>query len=68
MRYLAGALLLAGCGPKLGPPTVDYGTASPMPMVHTSNDRQRWYAIVDTEGFGDHIVAADRADVCMMHG
>ena len=59
MRYLAGALLLAGCGPKLGPPTVDYGTASPMPMVHTSNDRQRWYAIVDTEAHGERLFFVD---------
>lgn len=59
MTRFAGLVMLMACGPKLGPPSVDFGEPSPMPMVHTSNDRQRWYAIVDTGSHGQRLFFVD---------
>jgi hypothetical protein len=47
--------LLAGCAHALGPPDVAYGPAGTLPIVHPSNDVDRWYVPVETGAFGERL-------------
>ena len=49
MKWLLIALVLPGCAWRLKIPRATYGNLQPLPLVHPSNDRQRWYTPVQTE-------------------
>ncbi|TNE86535.1 MAG: hypothetical protein EP330_22615 [Deltaproteobacteria bacterium] len=51
--------LLVGCGPKLGPPQVEYGAMRPLPMRATSVDPHRWYVVIDTGTHGERLFFFD---------
>ena len=59
-RTVACALwLLAGCGYKLGPPSITYGQAEPLVLVQPSTDTRRWYVPVTSQTLGPQIFFVD---------
>lgn len=53
------ALILAGCAPHLGHPAIRYGEATTVPLVHPSNDVDRWYVAFDGGDLGSQLWFVD---------
>src|SRR5690554_1990050 len=51
-------MLLPGCL-HAGPRVVRYGEPEPVPIVHTSVDRTRWYVTVDAGPHGERLFFFD---------
>lgn len=53
------ALVLGGCVPHLGHPQVHFGDATTLPLVHPSNDVDRWYVAFDGGDLGPQLWFVD---------
>jgi hypothetical protein len=58
-RAIVCAIWLAGCGYKLGPPSVTYGEPEPLRLVQPSTDTRRWYVPVTSQTLGPQVFFVD---------
>ena len=56
--FPAVLVLLAACAP-VHRWQVDFGEPSALPIVHPSNDRERWYVVADLGEPGEHVFFFD---------
>lgn len=59
IRGALPALLLCGCGYRLGRIDVTYGEATPLALVQPSTDTRRWYVPVHSDTLGPHLFFVD---------
>jgi hypothetical protein len=47
------------CGPRLGKPVVTHGDPTVLPIVHPSQDKWRWYVVLEHPIAGEHLWFVD---------